>query len=383
MVRNNTLAALEISNKTGWLFKGSKADGVAAVIGTQYEDGLNPLILKDRKAARYQKLSKSANKDNFDMRDFNIPKTFDKKQAYVPLCSMGFVPFCISSSQISITKHIFRVNYCMYYDNEVCIAAISEGFGPFANDLSFICCRQAVINLMGKSFEVGQGRLSEIIHQSLAEVESTIEDIEEKHKEELDTLMSGASLAILIIYKGQIASGILGDALLVKLEQNIDGGPIKYKPINIGLPMTSAEERERIYWSQGEIRKNYFGKECIYVKGREYPEAPMMSCIGCRIGKQVGIISDHFLNQESHNKLFDRQGILLLCNREFYTRIAEDEENLKLFSCMNLSDAHSIREYIYGKLKIQYLQKGNPIDDCIGLIFIMDKEVGTAQSPRM
>lgn len=293
---------------------------------------------------------------------------------------MGFVPFCISSSHVTMTKRDFRINYCMYYDNELCVAAISEGFGPFANDLSYICCRQAVSYLITKTLE--PNKLSDLIDFTFTEIETKLEDIENQHGSELDTLLTGCSLAIMIIYKGVVASGIVGDALLLKLSQNLDGGKIEYEPINTGLPMTSNEDRERIYWSHGEIRKNNIGKECIYIKGREYPESPMISCIGCRIGKEVGMSSDSYLNQDERNKLFERQGILMLCNREFFNRIAEDEENKKLLSCITTNDANSIREYIYGKLKIQYLQKGNPIDDCIGLIFIMDKEPNVGQMQR-
>lgn len=362
-------------NKVGQLFKGSKAEDICVVLGTQYEDGILPMILKDRKIEKYQKISKSANREGHDPQSFNRLIVLDKKQAYLPLCSMGFVPFCISSSHVSISNKCFRTNYSMYYDNELCVAAISEGFGPFANELSYISCREAVRYLIGISLE--PKILDNVIDHCLKEVESRIEKVEAEYPEDLDTLLTGASLAVLVIYKGQIASGIIGDSILLKLTQNLDGGKVSFQPINSGLQMNSSEDREKIYFSHGEMRKNVIGKECIYIKGRDYPESPMIASIGCRLGKEIGMSSDPYINREEHMTLFDRQGMLILCNQEFYTRIAKDEENMKLLSCITLNDANSIREYIYGKLKIQYLQKGNPIDDAIGLIFIMDKEAQT------
>lgn len=361
------------TNKTGLLFKGSKAEDISVVLATQYEDGLQPMILKDRKLEKYQRIGKhSVTKELGDSWIFNRLIVLEKKHAYVPLCNMGFVPFCISSSHVSMSKKSFRTNYCMYYDNDLCVAAISEGFGSFANELSYISCREAVRYLIGLNLEPKM--LDNVIDHCLKEVESRIEKVEQEYPEDLDTLLTGASLAVLVIYKGQIASGIIGDSMLLKLNQSLDGGKVTFQPINSGLQMNSEEDREKIYSSHGEMRKNVIGKECIYIKGREYPESPMIASIGCRLGKEIGMSSDPYINREEHMSLFDRQGMLILCNQEFYTRIAKDEENMKLLSCITLNDANSIREYIYGKLKIQYLQKGNPIDDAIGLIFIMDKE---------
>lgn len=338
------------------------------------------MILKDRKLERYQKLSKASNimggsgkdKEVVDPNLFNRLRVLETKQSIAAMCNMGFIPFCISSSHVTLTKRDFRTNYCMYYDNELCVAAISEGFGPFANDLSYICCRHAVSYLITKTLE--PAKLEEIIEVTFQEIEKKLDQIESQYESDLDTLLTGCSLGIMILYKGVIASGIIGDARLLKLSQNLDGGKINYEVINEGLSMSSGEDKERIYWSHGEIRKNSISKECIYVKGREYPESPMLSCIGCRIGKEIGISSESSRDKRDRNSLFERQGILMLCNGEFYNRIAEDEENKKLLSCITINDANSIREYIYGKLKIQYLQKGNPIDDSVGLIFIMDKD---------
>lgn len=362
-------------NRNGITFKGSRPDGLAVLLGSVFEDGNKSTILQNRKIEKFQKACKGTkNKEDFDVTTLNRLLVIDRKQIFSQLCSMGVVPFCISGSHVSLTQKTFRSNFCMYYDNDICIAAISEGFGSFANEISYIACRQAISFMMSRSID--PFKFYDLLDDCFTDVESHLEGVEKKHPNLMDTLMSGSSLAMVIIYKGMIASGIIGDAVLMKLSQNLEDLTTEFSQINAGLSMSSISERERVFNSMGEIRKSSKGKECIYVKGREYPECPMISSLGCRIGKKIGVSSDSLSRVNFRSELFDRQGCLLLCNREFL-KIVEDQENTKLLSCINLNDANAIREYIYGKLKIQYLQKANPIDDCMGLLFVMDKEPST------
>lgn len=353
-------------------FKGSRTDRIVVLLGTVFEDGAKPMILQNRTIEKIQKPC-VPNLREMDISQFNRLIVLDKKLMFSPLCSMGIVPFCISSSHITLTQKTFRTNYCLYYDSELCIAAISEGFGSSANEISYICCRHAVKYLLSQNIE--SGKLSQMIEDCFADVERHIDLLEKTKGEEIDTIVSGASLAILIIYKNKIASGVIGDAVLIRLSQEVQKEKMKMNKIEIiqGLSMSDENYREKIYSSIGEIRKNGLGKECIYIKGRDYPESPMMSCLGCAIGKRIGVSADGFSRQDDRNSIIDKQCCLLLCNREFL-KILEDKENTNLLSCLNLSDANAIREYIYGKLKIQYLQKGNPVDDCLCLMFVIDKD---------
>ena len=364
-------------NRNGIIFKGSRPDGLSVVLASVFEDGFKPMILQNRKIEKFQKACKgNSPKEQVDISQLNRLMVMDRKQIFAQLCSLGLVPFCISGSHVSLTQKTFRTNYAVFYDNELCVAAIAEGFGSFANEISHIACRHAVNFVMSRTLD-SYINLTDILDSCFAEVENQIEKLEAEHPHLMDTLITGSSLAVLIIFRSKIASGMLGDVVLVKLSQNLDTMSTEFFQINAGLSINTVSERERVFGSMGEIRKNSLGKEAIYVKGREYPECPMISCLGCRVGKKVGVSGDSFFREDMRSELFDRQGCLLLCNREFL-KIVEDQENTKLLSCINLSDANAIREYIYGKLKIQYLQKANPIDDCLGLIFVMDKEPTTS-----
>lgn len=361
------------------LFKGSKPEGVACLIATRYEDGDNPSILQNRGLERLQRQCEGLprDKENSEKPNFDLLILIDKKSMFSSLCSMGFIPFCFSGSHTSPFKRTLRTNYAMYYDNDFCVATISEGFGSFANNQSYIACRHAVSCVLGRQIDAST-RLDHIIDDTFAEVERQILLVEAHNPGEMDTIITGCSLAILIMYKGKYACGIVGDCMFMKLSNVSDersNSFLAQETLLEGISMNDIEERERVFSSLGEIRKNIYGKECIYVKGRDYPEIPMMSSLGCKIGRQVG------LSAYSRNRVLERidsvsrQCCLFLCNSEFL-KIVEDPENKKLLSCINLSDANAIREYIYGKLKIQCLQKSAPVDDAVGLIFVMDRDVG-------
>lgn len=363
-------------NRTSLLFRGSRPDGIAVLVGTSSDYDHKQMILQNRKLERMEINCRipSIKDTKIDNRKFTI---VDKKSVNSYFCSLGIVPFCISGSYTPLTDPTFRTNFCMYYDCELLIAAISEGFGAYANDLSYIACRQAVQILLNKP--LNPDTLDDTIFECFMEVEKNIEQLERKKSNDIDTLLTGTSLSVLVLYKNRVASGILGDAVLVKMAQNQEGSITERREVIEGLSMECDKDREKIFWSLGEIRKNIYGKECIYVKGREYPECPMMSCIGCRVGKKIGITSDCMVDSFDRGKIIDKPCSIMLANREFM-KLLDDQENLKLLTSLVVNDPNSTREYIYGKLRLQCLQKGNPIDDCVALILIMDKETGMMMS---
>ena len=136
--------------------------------------------------------------------------------------------------------------------------------------------------------------------------------MEEVYPDEIDITLTGSSLAILVIYRHLIVSGSIGDCTLVKLSQNLETMMPDKEIMNSGMSIAEAENREDIFAHLGEIRKNAQGKDCIYVKGREYPESPMINCLGCKVGRRIGMIDLKIFYTIIRSETIDKQCCLLL-----------------------------------------------------------------------